>query len=138
MSVEYSCNVPMRYLQYNQSKFPINVRGISQNNVPGISNINIIINVKYITVFELSIRNSQFAKHVGSLRMNFWIFSKTCESLKSDTLSICRVIHSTSYLRSYFNPNKYPLLISQRFIIHINFKLHTSFISIILLRSSKL
>ena len=92
--------------------------------------------------FELTVRNSQFAKHFGSLRINFYIFSKNCKSLKSDTSWIFRVIHWTSYIRSYFKPNKYPLLnnnvISQRFIVHINFKLHTSFISIILLRSSKL
>ena len=92
--------------------------------------------------FELAVRNLQFAKYFGSLRMSFCIFSKNCESLKSDTSWIFRVIHWTSYIRSYFKPNKYPLLnnnvISQRFIVHINFKLHTSFISIILLRSSKL
>ena len=91
--------------------------------------------------FELAIRNSQFAKHFGSLRMSFCIFSKNCESLKSDTSWIFRVIHWTSYIGSYFKPNKYPMLnnnvISQRFIVHINFKSHTSFFSIILLRSNK-
>ena len=35
--------------------------------------------------FELAVRNLQFAKHFGSLRMNFCIFSKNCELLKSDT-----------------------------------------------------
>ena len=91
--------------------------------------------------FELAVRNLQFAKHFGSLWMNFRIFSKNCELLKSDTSCIFTVIHWTSYMQSYFKPNKYPLLnnnvISQRFIVHINFKLHTSFISVILLRSSK-
>ena len=71
--------------------------------------------------FKLAVRNSQFAKHFGSLQMNFCIFSKNCESLKSDTSWIFRVIHWTSYIRSYFKPNKYSLLnnnvISQRFII---------------------
>ena len=70
------------------------------------------------------------------------LFSKNCESRKSDTSWIFRVIHWTSYIGSYFKPNKYPMLnnnvISQRFIVHINFKSHTSFFSIILLRSSKL
>ena len=37
------------------------------------------------TGFELPDRNSQFAKHFGSLQMNFRNFSKNCESLKSDT-----------------------------------------------------
>ena len=35
--------------------------------------------------FELAVRNSQFAKRFGSLRMSFCIFSKNCESLNSDT-----------------------------------------------------
>ena len=35
--------------------------------------------------FELAVRNSQFAKRFGSLRMSFCIFSKNCELLKSDT-----------------------------------------------------
>ena len=94
------------------------------------------------TGFELAIRNCQFVKHLGNLRMNFCIFSKNYKSLKSDTSWIFRVIHWTSYIRSYFKPNKYPLLnnkmILQRFIVHINFKLHTRLISIILLRWSKL
>ena len=92
--------------------------------------------------FKLAVRNSQFAKHFSSLWMNFSIFSKNCELLKSDTSWIFRVIRWTSYIQSHFKPNNYPLLnnnmISQRFIVHINFKLHTSFISIILLQSSKL
>ena len=80
--------------------------------------------------FKLAGRNSQFVKGFGSLQMNFCIFSKNCESLKSDT-SYIWVIHWTSYIVSYFKPIKYPLLnnnlISQKFIVHINFKLHTSF-----------
>ena len=90
--------------------------------------------------FKSAIHNLQFAKHFGSLRMNVCFFSKNWELLKSDTSWIFRVIHWTYYIGSYFKPNKYPLLnnnvISQRFIVHINFKLHTSFISIILLRSN--
>ena len=35
--------------------------------------------------FELAVRNLQFAKRFGSLRMRFFIFSNNCESLKSDT-----------------------------------------------------
>ena len=35
--------------------------------------------------FKLAICNSQFAKHFDSLQMNFSIFSKNCEPLKSDT-----------------------------------------------------
>ena len=135
MFVEYSWNIPMRYPQYNRNKFPMKFWGISQSNVLGISNISIIINIKYITGFELAVHNSQFVKHFGSLRMNFYILSKNCESLKSDTSRIFRVIYRTSYIRSYFKPNKYSLLnnnvISQRFIVQINFKLHASFISII-------
>ena len=34
--------------------------------------------------FELSIRNSQFAKRFGSLQMHFCVFSKNCESLESE------------------------------------------------------
>ena len=41
--------------------------------------------VSCFTGFELAIRNSQFAKHFGGLRMSFCIFSKDCKSLKSDT-----------------------------------------------------
>ena len=37
------------------------------------------------TGFELADRNSQFAKHFGSLQMSFCIFSKNCELLKSHT-----------------------------------------------------
>ena len=135
MFVKYSWNIPMRYPQYNRNKFPMKFWGISQSNVLGISNISIIINIKYITGFELAVRNSQFVKHFGSLRMNFYILSKNCELLKSDTSRIFRVIYRTSYIRSYFKPNKYSLLnnnvISQRFIVQTNFKLHASFISII-------
>ena len=83
--------------------------------------------------FELAICNSQFAKRFGSLRKSFYIFCKNCESLKPDTSWIFRVTHWTSYIVSYFKPIKYPLLnsnvISQKFIVHINFKLHTSFFS---------
>ena len=82
----------------------------------------------YCSGFELAIRNLQFAKCFGSLRMSFCIFSKNCESLKSDTLWILRVIHWTSYIVSYYNT---PLLnnnvISQRFVVCINFMLHISF-----------
>ena len=49
------------------------------------------------TGFELAVRNSRFAKRFGSLRICFCIFSKDCESLKSDTSWIFRVIHWTSY-----------------------------------------
>ena len=56
-----------------------------------------------------------------------------CESLKSDNSWIFSVIHWTSYIVSYFKLFKYSLMnsnvISQSFIIHINFKLHTSFFS---------
>ena len=83
--------------------------------------------------FKLAIRNSLFAKCFGSLRMSFWIFSKNCESLKSDTSWIFKVIYWTCHIVTYFKPIKYPLLnnnvISQRFIVHINFKFHTSFFS---------
>ena len=62
----------------------------------------------------------------------FLHFSKNCESLKSDTSWIFRVIHWTSYIVSYFRPTKYHLLnnkvISHRFIGYIYFKLHTSFL----------
>ena len=34
--------------------------------------------------FELAVGNLQIAKHFGSLRLSFCIFSKNCESLKSD------------------------------------------------------
>ena len=37
------------------------------------------------TGFELAIRNWQFVKHFGNLRMKFCIFSKNYKSLKSDT-----------------------------------------------------
>ena len=83
--------------------------------------------------FKLAICNLQFAKHFGSLQMSFCIFSKNCESLKSDTSWIFRVIHWTSYIVNYFKPIKCPLLnnnvISQKFIVDISFKLHTSFFS---------
>ena len=83
--------------------------------------------------FELAVHNLQFMKHFGSLQMSFCIFLKNCESLKLDALWILRVIHLTSYIVSYFKPIKYPLLnnnvISQRFTVHINFKLHTSLLS---------
>ena len=38
------------------------------------------------TVFKLAVHNLQFAKHFGSLQMNFCIFSKDFEWLKSDSL----------------------------------------------------
>ena len=38
-----------------------------------------------IAGFELAVRNSQFVTCFGCLRMSFCIFSKICESLKSDT-----------------------------------------------------
>ena len=38
-----------------------------------------------LTGFELAIRNMQFAKHFCRLRICFCIFSKNCESLKSNT-----------------------------------------------------
>ena len=83
--------------------------------------------------FELAVRNSQFAMRFGSLGMSFCIFSKNCKLLKSDTLWIFRLIHWNSYILSYFKPIKYPLLnnnmIAQRFIVYINFKIHTSFFS---------
>ena len=92
--------------------------------------------------FELAVCNLQFVKHFGGLWMSFCIFSKNCKSLKSDTSWIFRVIHWTSYIGSYFKSNKYALLnnnvISQRFIVHINFKSHTSSFSIVLLRSNKM
>ena len=88
-------------------------------------------------LLKLAIHNSQFPKLFGSLWMSLCIFSKNCESLKSDTLWISRVIHWTSYIVSYFKPIKYPLLnnnvISQTLIYII-----ASFLVIILLRSSKL
>ena len=87
----------------------------------------------YITGFKLAICNSQFAKRFGSLRMSFCIFSKNCELLNSDASWIFRVLHWTSYIVSYFKPIKYSLLnnnvISQKFIVHIKFKLHTSIFS---------
>ena len=62
----------------------------------------------------------------------FLHFSKNCESLKSDASWIFRVIDWTSYIVSYFKPTKYHLLndkvISHRFVVHIYFKLHTSFL----------
>ena len=65
--------------------------------------------------------------------MSCSIFSKNCELLKSGTSWIFRVIHWTSFITCYFKPIKYPLfnnnMILQRFIIHINFKLYTSFFS---------
>ena len=82
--------------------------------------------------FELTVHNLQFAKHFGSFQMSFCIFSKNCELLKSGILLIFRLIHWTCYITSYFKPIKYPLLnneISQRFIVHINFKIHTRFFS---------
>ena len=36
-------------------------------------------------LWPVSRSNLQFAKHFGSVRMNFCIFSKNCKSLKSDT-----------------------------------------------------
>ena len=54
-----------------------------------------------LSTFELTIRNSQFAKRFGSLRMSFCIFSKDYETLKSDNSWIFRVIHWTSNI-SYF------------------------------------
>ena len=83
--------------------------------------------------FKFIICNSQLVKRFGSLQMSFCILSKNCKSLKSDTSRIFEVIHWTSYIVSYFWAIKNPLLnnnmISQRFIVHINFKLHTSFFS---------
>ena len=83
--------------------------------------------------FELAVCNLRFAKHFGSLQMSFCIVSKNCESLESDTSWIFRVIDWTSHIVSHFKPIKYPLLntnvILQRFIVHINFKLHTTFFS---------
>ena len=92
------------------------------------------------TGFKLTVHNSLFAKCFSSLRMSFCIFSKNCESLKSDTLWIFRLINWNSYILSYFKPIKYLLfnnnMISQRFIVH---KIHTSFFSsYILWQSSKL
>ena len=98
-----------------------------------ILHIPISLGTKFQSGFKLAVRNLQFAKCFGSLRMSFCIFSKNCELLKSDTSWIFRVIHWTSYIVSYFKPIKYPLLnnnmISQKFRVHINFKLHTSFFS---------
>ena len=50
------------------------------------------------TGFQLAVRNSQFAERFGSSRICFCIFSKNCESLKSNTSWIFRVIHWTSYI----------------------------------------
>ena len=36
-----------------------------------------------LSEFELAFGNSQFAKRFGSLQMQFCVFSKNCESLKS-------------------------------------------------------
>ena len=82
-----------------------------------------------LTGFELAICNSRSV--FGSLRMSFCIFSKNCESLKSDTLWIFRLIHWNSYILSYFKPIKYPPVeqFSQRFIVYINFRIHTFFSS---------
>ena len=41
MFVEYSKNIPMRYSQYIRKKFPMKLRGIFRNNVPGILNTGI-------------------------------------------------------------------------------------------------
>ena len=64
--------------------------------------------------FKLAICNLQFAKHFGSLQMSFCIFSKNCESLKSDTSWIFRVIHWTSSIGNHFKPIKYSLLSNKR------------------------
>ena len=83
--------------------------------------------------FELACSQFTICEAFWQFPMSFCIFSKNCESLKSDTSWIFRVIHWTSYIVSYFKPIKYPLLnnnlISQKFIVHINFKLHASFFS---------
>ena len=63
---------------------------------------------------------------------DFLHFSKNRESLKSDNSWIFRVIHWTAYIVTYFKPTKYHLLnnnvIWHWFIVHIYFKLHTSFL----------
>ena len=73
-----------------------------------------VLDKKSSSGFELADHNSQFAKRFGSLRMNFCIFSKNCESLKSDTLWIFTLIHCTCYIVSYFKPIKYPPVEQQR------------------------
>ena len=96
----------------------------------------------FYNISRVHASHSQFAifKAFWQFANELLHFLKKLPLLKSDTSWIFRVTHWTSYIQSYFNPNKYPLLnnnvISQRFIVHINFKLHTSFISIILLRSN--
>ena len=79
----------------------------------------------------------QFAicKAFLQFEMKFLHFCKNCESLKLDSswmfIEFHWVTHWSSCLVSYFKALKCPLLndniISQRFIVHINFKLHTSF-----------
>ena len=96
----------------------------------------------YKAGFELAVRNSQFVKHFSSLRMNFSIFLKNCKMLKSNTYEFLELFIELAIHKVILSLINTPLLnnnvISQRFIVHINLKLHTSFISIILLRSSKL
>ena len=70
----------------------------------------IIVNIVSIAGFELAVHNSQFVKRFGSWQICFCIFSNNCESLKSDTSWIFRVIYWTSYIVSYFKCIKYPLL----------------------------
>ena len=41
MFVEYLWNITTKYSQYIRRKFPMNYRGIFQNNVPGILNVGI-------------------------------------------------------------------------------------------------
>ena len=82
---------------------------------------------KVLTGFKLAVRNSQFAKCSDSLQMSFCIFHKKLRIAK-----IRYFINWVSHWTSYFKLIKYPLLnnvISQKFIVHINFKLHTSFFS---------
>ena len=96
-------------------------------------------NIKILLTFTKPVRvqilHLQFAisEAFWQFQMSFCILSKNCKSLKSDTSRIFEVIHWTSYIVSYFRAIKNPLLnnnmISQRFIVHINFKLHTSFFS---------
>ena len=54
--------------------------------------------VRNVSWFELSVCNSQCAKHFGSLWLSFCIFSKNCELPKPDTSWKFRVIHLTSYI----------------------------------------
>ena len=96
-------------------------------------------NIKILLTFTKPVRvqilHLQFtiSEAFWQFQMSFCILSKNCKSLKSDTSRIFEVIHWTSYIVSYFRAIKNPLLnnnmISQRFIVHINFKLHTSFFS---------